>query len=170
MLLDLAHSLPTTSKPTIVNFHQASPPSPTKTNRIQQYYRPWKLTRNEEQRIERQIHDAESQIRREVELFNNRKEEHIRRYGRSKKLGSSDDAGTHDTNGNAEEPPAEKHESIKEETKNEALPEKEEDKTGRRGSDLRERRHSKSSDVSGHMLHDESGDVVVGEGEDMVIY
>jgi hypothetical protein len=49
-----------------------------------QYYRPYELTKEQEDAIEDQIADAKAMIEREVELFNVRKEVHARKYGHSR--------------------------------------------------------------------------------------
>ncbi|OHE90842.1 hypothetical protein CORC01_13864 [Colletotrichum orchidophilum] len=48
------------------------------------YYRPWKLTKEQEDEIDDQIQDAKDSIARELEAFRDRKEEHERRYGRAR--------------------------------------------------------------------------------------
>ncbi|TQN73357.1 Pinin-like protein 1 [Colletotrichum shisoi] len=63
-MLAMAHSLRSKAKPPV-------------------YYRPWKLTSEQEDRIDGQIEDAKVVIAREVEAFRGRKEEHGRRYGQN---------------------------------------------------------------------------------------
>lgn len=49
-----------------------------------QYYRPWKLTKEQEDEIDDQVQDAKNAIARELEAFKDRKEEHERRHGRAR--------------------------------------------------------------------------------------
>jgi hypothetical protein len=46
-----------------------------------QYYLPWKLTKDQEDLIESQIHDAREIISRELEEFKERERRHEERYG-----------------------------------------------------------------------------------------
>ncbi|KXH59114.1 hypothetical protein CSAL01_05481 [Colletotrichum salicis] len=48
------------------------------------YYRPWKLTKEQEDEIDDQVQDAKDTIARELEAFKYRKEEHERRHGRAR--------------------------------------------------------------------------------------
>lgn len=48
------------------------------------YYRPWKLTKEQEDEIDDQVQDAKNAIARELEAFKDRKEEHERRHGRAR--------------------------------------------------------------------------------------
>ncbi|TEA22207.1 Pinin-like protein 1 [Colletotrichum sidae] len=64
-LLAKAHSLQTKEKPHI-------------------FYRPWKLTKDQEDMIGDQIQEAKATIAREVEEFEQRREEHRGRYDRSR--------------------------------------------------------------------------------------
>lgn len=50
------------------------------TPSLTQYYRPFETTRQQDEMIAEQVRDAKATVEREVEEFNLRKEEHLRRY------------------------------------------------------------------------------------------
>ncbi|KAJ0387932.1 hypothetical protein COL922a_001210 [Colletotrichum nupharicola] len=124
-MLAMAHALRTKTQPQI-------------------FFRPWKLTREQEDEIDDQIQDAKATIAREVEVFNERREEHERRYGRSRPPTRQEQSApvtaeaSTDATSAPEAPPAE---ALKADTE----------------------RHDREP-------HDESGDVVEDAEEDMVIY
>ncbi|KAK1509072.1 hypothetical protein CABS01_08302 [Colletotrichum abscissum] len=114
------------------------------------YYRPWKLTKEQEDEIDDQVQDAKNTIARELEAFKDRKEEHERRHGRAR-------------------PPATAQEElvpmVTEEQPAEAPPEVSPDAPAANDHT------AASSDRDRHErdTHDEPGDVVEND-EDMVIY
>ncbi|KZL80366.1 nuclear protein, partial [Colletotrichum incanum] len=121
-MLAMAHSLRT----------KAGPPV---------YYRPWKLTKEQEDEIDDQIQDAKAVIARETEAFRDRKEEHERRYGRSRSPTRDEVSAPAVTKNSMEahsEPPVETVTAT-------------------------------NNVPSPHHQHDEPGDVVE-DAEDMVIY
>ncbi|KAF4839048.1 Pinin-like protein 1 [Colletotrichum tropicale] len=131
-MLAMAHSLRTKTQPQI-------------------FFRPWKLTREQEDEIDDQIQDAKATIAREVEVFNERREEHERRYGQSRPPSRQEQSApvtaeaSTDATSAPEAPPAE---ALKADT------------------------NTLSHDTERHDRepHDESGDVVEDAEEDMVIY
>ncbi|CAI0653132.1 unnamed protein product, partial [Colletotrichum noveboracense] len=131
-MLAMAHALRTKTQPQI-------------------FFRPWKLTREQEDEIDDQIQDAKATIAREVEVFNERREEHERRYGRSRPPTRQEQSApvtaeaSTDATSAPEAPPAE---ALKADT------------------------NTLSHDTDRHDRepHDESGDVVEDAEEDMVIY
>ncbi|KXH34521.1 peroxin 26 [Colletotrichum simmondsii] len=113
------------------------------------YYRPWKLTKEQEDEIDDQVQDAKNNIARELEAFKDRKEEHERRHGRAR-------------------PPTTVQEPVPmvtEEQPAEAPPEVSADApaaTDHAAASSDRDRHERDT-------HDEPGDVVEND-EDMVIY
>ncbi|KXH55846.1 hypothetical protein CNYM01_09561 [Colletotrichum nymphaeae SA-01] len=114
------------------------------------YYRPWKLTKEQEDEIDDQVQDAKNTIARELEAFKDRKEEHERRHGRIR-------------------PPTTVQEEpvpmVTEEQPAEAPPEVSADApaaTDHAAASSDRDRHERDT-------HDEPGDVVEND-EDMVIY
>ncbi|KAK0378353.1 peroxin 26 [Colletotrichum limetticola] len=114
------------------------------------YYRPWKLTKEQEDEIDDQVQDAKNTIARELEAFKDRKEEHERRHGPAR-------------------PPATAQEElvpmVTEEQPAEAPPEVSADApaaTDHTAASSDRDRHERDT-------HDEPGDVVEND-EDMVIY
>ncbi|UQC78624.1 uncharacterized protein CLUP02_04101 [Colletotrichum lupini] len=114
------------------------------------YYRPWKLTKEQEDEIDDQVQDAKNTIARELEAFKDRKEEHERRHGRAR-------------------PPATAQEEpvpmVTEDQPAEAPPEVSADApaaTDHTAASSDRDRHERDT-------HDEPGDVVEND-EDMVIY
>ncbi|GKT53101.1 nuclear protein [Colletotrichum tofieldiae] len=105
------------------------------------YYRPWKLTKEQEGEIDDQIQDAKAVIARETEAFRDRKEEHGRRYGPSRPP-TRDEAPALTVTEN----PAKAHSEPPVETMTVT-----------------------NNIPSPHHQHDEPGDVVE-DAEDMVIY
>ncbi|KZL77079.1 nuclear protein, partial [Colletotrichum tofieldiae] len=121
-MLAMAHSLRTKAGPSV-------------------YYRPWKLTKEQEGEIDDQIQDAKAVIARETEAFRDRKEEHGRRYGPSRPP-TRDEAPALTVTEN----PAKAHSEPPVETMTVT-----------------------NNIPSPHHQHDEPGDVVE-DAEDMVIY
>ncbi|SPN98503.1 uncharacterized protein DNG_01548 [Cephalotrichum gorgonifer] len=113
------------------------------------YYKPWILTADQKDEIRRQVYAAEDTIERELDDFRVRKEEHARRYGLL----------VHPDEGEREEA-AEPRDA-------ERLPEARKE-SDTQGPVPEERSESRSTPDRDH--HDESGDVVVEAGEDVVIY
>ncbi|KAI8310553.1 Pinin-like protein 1 [Colletotrichum sp. SAR11_59] len=136
-MLAMAHSLRTKTQPQI-------------------FFRPWKLTREQEDEIDDQIQDAKATIAREVEVFNERREEHERRYGRSRPPTRQEQSApvtaeaSTDVMSAPEAPPAE-------------APKAEAPKADTNPLSHDTERHDREP-------HDESGDVVEDAEEDMVIY
>ncbi|KAK1462230.1 peroxin 26 [Colletotrichum melonis] len=114
------------------------------------YYRPWKLTKEQEDEVDDQVQDAKNTIARELEAFKDRKEEHERRHGHAR-------------------PPATAQEElvpmVTEDQPAEAPPEVSADAPAANDHT------AASSDRDRHErdTHDEPGDVVEND-EDMVIY
>ncbi|GKT47940.1 uncharacterized protein ColSpa_08121 [Colletotrichum spaethianum] len=108
------------------------------------YYRPWKLTKEQEDEVDDQIQDARAVIARETEAFRVRKEEHEQRYGQSRPS-TRDEAPTHAVPANSTKAPSE--------PPVEASPEA----------------PTATNNVPSPHQHDEPGDVVE-DAEDMVIY
>ncbi|KAG7051035.1 peroxin 26 [Colletotrichum scovillei] len=114
------------------------------------YYRPWKLTKEQEDEIDDQVQDAKNTIARELEAFKDRKEEHERRHGRIRPPTT------------AQEEPVP---MVTEEQPAEAPPEVSAEApaaTDHAAASSDRDRHERDT-------HDEPGDVVEND-EDMVIY
>ncbi|KAF6820987.1 nuclear protein [Colletotrichum sojae] len=137
-LLARAHSLRTKAEPSV-------------------FYRPWKLTKEQEDTIADQVRDAKEMIAREVEAFNDRKEEHERRFGLSR-------------------PPTTQEQSAPAVTETETLadaPETADQGAPPAAAPAGDTDKASSLDRENHDREphqDESGDVVEDAGEDMVIY
>jgi hypothetical protein len=143
-MLAMAHSLRTQAEPRIVR-NMVTGSSRTATDNIGQYYRPYDLTREQEDVIDDQIKDAKAVIQREVEEFNLRREQHMKQYGRGRPstargetMSSAAAPGDADSSATLSRPT--------------------------NGSSTQASRHGPDK-----VSHDE-GDVVVEADEDMVIY
>lgn len=112
-----------------------------------QFYKPWIITADQKHRIRQQRHDVEDTIERELDEFEVQREEHARKYG-------------------LEIQPAERPASpMRQEPEK---PSEAPKQPGQEGHAPEERPESRSSPEREH--HDESNDVVVESGEDVVIY
>lgn len=79
-MLAMARGLQTRSEPKLVSITACSC---MKTSDLleSQYYRPWKLTKEQESTIKYQIRDAEDQIADELQQFKRDKEHRLREFG-----------------------------------------------------------------------------------------
>ncbi|KAL0932003.1 nuclear protein [Colletotrichum truncatum] len=133
-MLAMAHSLKTHAQPPI-------------------YFRPWKLSKEQEDSIDDQIQDAKAIIAREVDAFNDRKEAHEQRYGRSRPSIVQNQPAPAIAESSADAPPA---------------PEAAHVDAAAAGSTNTASLYD--NDRLDREPHDESGDVVEDAEEDMVIY
>ncbi|KAF4782582.1 peroxin 26 [Colletotrichum scovillei] len=147
-MLAKAQSLRTKAGPSIVRIACCARGQPSAD--VLQYYRPWKLTKEQEDEIDDQVQDAKNTIARELEAFKDRKEEHERRHGRIRPPTT------------AQEEPVP---MVTEEQPAEAPPEVSAEApaaTDHAAASSDRDRHERDT-------HDEPGDVVEND-EDMVIY
>lgn len=114
-----------------------------------QFYKPWIITADQKHRIRQQRHHAEDTIERELEEFEVRKEEHARKYG-------------------LEIQPAERPASLGRQGSEKPSGKPSQAPENHEGHAPEERPQSRSAPDEEH--HDESNDVVVESGEDVVIY
>ncbi|KAF6842799.1 nuclear protein [Colletotrichum musicola] len=135
-LLARSHSLRTKAEPSV-------------------FYRPWKLTKEQEDTIADQVRDAKDTIAREVEAFNDRKEEHERRFGPSRPPTTQEQPAPAVTETLTDAP-----ETADQGAPPAAAPAGDADKA----PSLDREKHDREPH------QDESGDVVEDAGEDMVIY
>ncbi|KAF6838703.1 nuclear protein [Colletotrichum plurivorum] len=135
-LLARAHSLRTKAEPSV-------------------FYRPWKLTKEQEDTIADQVRDAKDTIAREVEAFNDRKDEHEWRFGLSRPPTTQEQPAPAVTEILADAP-----ETADQGAHPAAAPAGDTDKA----SSLDREKHDREPH------QDVSGDVVEDAGEDMVIY
>ena len=114
---------------------------------LSQFYRPWIITANQKLKIRQQRHDVEDTVERELGEFDVRKGEHARKYGletQSAKVPAS-----------PERPEAEKP----------SEPLRKPDQEGHASAEGAEPQYAPEREH-----HDDSNDVVVEAGEDVVIY
>ncbi|KAF9872620.1 hypothetical protein CkaCkLH20_09799 [Colletotrichum karsti] len=86
-MLAMAHSLKTKAQPAI-------------------FYRPWKLTREQEDTIGDQLQGVKATIARELDAFEERREEHEKRYGRSRPPPEQEEPAPAAVESSADAPPA----------------------------------------------------------------
>ncbi|KAH7329113.1 pinin/SDK/memA/ protein conserved region-domain-containing protein [Stachybotrys elegans] len=123
------------------------------------YYLPWKLTRDQKDTIDDQIRDAKAANEEESADFARRKEAHEKRYGLSAQSRTALSGAEAQ-----EEPPLADAKAEKDKSTEDGAPSQQDPGTAGSGTAKRavkpaDREHA-----------DESGDVVVEAGEDMVIY